>query len=104
MARQRCAELTSPPLKWEVSSDVVGEKKPKQDGRSKYLTSSPKDCLLRFMRQTDEASHQVADEKFMRGEKQSLRRREENHNCPSDAEEELFSLKNDLAAGTANQL
>lgn len=30
--------------------------------------------------------------------------REENHNCPSDAEEELFSLKNDPAAGTANQL
>lgn len=30
--------------------------------------------------------------------------REENHNCPSDAEEELFLLKNDPAAGTANQL
>lgn len=29
--------------------------------------TDPKDCSLPFMRQTEEASHQVADEIFMRG-------------------------------------
>lgn len=59
------------------------------------------------MRQTDEASHQVADELFMRGRANTKSAREggeANQTCPSDAEYQLLWLKNDHAGDTGKQL